>query len=249
MTKNLWLIFFIFLTNTGYGQIPQTATHEQILETAREHYENGAYAKAITQLETILPYLEDESAIEAHVLLAFNYVSIGDEASAIEHFKAALTKDPELQLDRYEITPKIAAVYEEATKEKAYESAGCSCFIPGIGQILKGDYAKGRAIIAASGVTLGGTLLAWSIADGKYSHYLSLGPDDYAQIEEAYDEYNRWRKITFLSAAAFTGVYIYSIIDAMIARQPSTPRDKERQSGIILKFDGEHTVIGYAIKL
>ena len=222
---------------------------EQVLASAREHYDNGAYARAITQLETILPYLEGESLIDAHILLAFNYVAIGDEASAIAHFKGALTQDPELNLDEYETTPEIAAVFKKAAQEQAYEFAGCSCFIPGIGQILKGDYTKGRAIIAASAVTLAGSLVSLSVADGKRTTYLSLGPDDLDRIEEAYDDYNRWRKITILSATAFLGVYVYSIVDAMISRTSPKKKEIDQRSGIKFKFDNETAGISYVFKL
>ncbi len=232
-----------------YGQSTENSAHEQILAIAKEHYDNGAYAQAITQLETILPYLEGETIIDAHVLLAFNYVAVGDQASAIEHFKNALTLDPELDLDQYETTPEIMAVYKEAAQEQAYEYAGCSCFIPGIGQILKGDYAKGRAIIAASAVTLAGTMVSWSVADGKRSTYLSLGPDDLDEIEEAYNDYNRWRKITIVSAAAFLSVYVYSIIDAMISRTSSRRERVEERSGIKFRIENGSTGIVYVFIL
>ncbi|MDH4211624.1 MAG: hypothetical protein OEV79_09295 [candidate division WOR-3 bacterium] len=249
MNQKYLLTLFIFLVRMPYGQSPENSAHEQILAIAKEHYDNGAYAQAITQLETILPYLEGKIVIDAHVILAFNYVAIGDDASAIEHFKNALTLDPELDLDQYETTPEILAVYKEAAQEQAYEYAGCSCFIPGIGQILKGDYTKGRAIIATSAVTLAGTLVSWSIADGKRSTYLSLGPYDLDEIEEAYNDYNRWRRITVLSATVFLGVYVYSIVDAMISRIPSKLNRSKRQSGIMFKFDNESTGISYVFKL
>jgi tetratricopeptide (TPR) repeat protein len=232
-----------------YGQTPEYSPYGELLAVAKENYENGAYARAITQLETILPYLDGETMIDAHVLLAFNYVAIGDEASAIEHFKGALAKDPEFNLDEFETTPEIMATFKEAAQEQAYEYAGCSCFIPGIGQILKGDYTKGRAIIAASAITLAGTMISWSIADGKHSNYLSMGPDDLDKIEEAYDDYNRWRNITIVSAAAFLTVYVYSIADAMISRTSSRQKRVEERSGIKFRFENGSTGIAYVFIL
>jgi len=249
MKKRYFLLFLVFLVRLPYGQSSEYNEQEQVLEIARELYENGAYARAITQLETILPYLEGESIIDAHILLAFNYVAIGDEASAIAHFKGALTQNPELDLDEYETTPEIKAVFKEAAQEQAYEYAGCSCFIPGIGQLLKGDYTKGRAIIAASAVTLAGSLVSLSIADGKRTTYLSLGPDDLDRIEEAYDDYNRWRKITMLSATVFLGIYVYSIVDAMISRTSAKKKEIEQRSGIKFNFDNGSTGISYVFKL
>jgi len=238
---------FVLAARSCVGQVSEDYSPLDTVAIAKEYYESGAYSRSITKLETALPYLAGNPLIEAHVILAFNYVMVGDKANAIEHFKSALTKNPDLQLDANGITPEITAVYEEARKEKAYESAGCSCFIPGIGQILKGDDNKGRAIIAASVITIAGTLISWSIADSKHSEYLSLGPDDMDQMDRAYDDYNRWLKITALSATAFLGIYIYSIVDAMLWRRPNSPKTNNVQTGILFKYDGEITQIGYAI--
>lgn len=249
MRKRYLLIIFALLTRVHYGQTHAQSSYEEVITSARANYENGSYAQAVTQLETILPYLEGRAALDAQILLAFNYVAIGDEMSAIEHFKVALTQDPELTLDEYETTPEIIAVFNEAAQEQAYEYAGCSCFIPGIGQILKGDYKKGRAIIATSAITLVGTMISWSVADGKRSNYLSIGPENLDKIEEAYDDYNRWRKITLISASAFLGVYVYSIVDAMISRSPAKKKKPEQPSGIEFRFEDGTTSIGYVFKL
>lgn len=241
---------FLILGLTSHFCLGQISTEYAPLDTmraAREYYESGAYSRSITKLESALPFLEGNTLVEAHTLLAFNYVVVGDKANAIEHFKHALTKYPDLQLDAYGATPEIMAVFEEARKEKAYESAGCSCFIPGIGQILKGDDQKGRAILAASVITLGGTLISWSIADSKHSAYASLGPDDIDQMDSVYNDYNRWRKITIVSGVLFVGIYTYSIFDAMLWIKPSRRRTSNSRAGIILQYDGDNTKIGYAI--
>jgi tetratricopeptide (TPR) repeat protein len=238
----LCLLIFALASHSCLGQVRENYTPPDTLEIAKDYYLSGAYSRSITTLETLLPYLEGNPLIEAHVYLALNYVVVGDKASAIEHFKSALTWDPDLQLDAYGVTPDIMAVYDDARKEKAYESAGCSCFIPGIGQILKGDDRKGRAIIAASVITLAGTLISWSIADSKHTAYLSLGPEDIDKMDSTYDEYNRWRKITILSGAAFAGIYMYSIFDAVMSRKQTQP-----QTGVIFKYDGNNTQFGYAI--
>ncbi len=216
---------------------------------ARDLYDNGAYSRSIVALKSALVNSTEETLVQAYVLLAFNHVAIGDRTQAIEFFKSALIKNPDLQLDAYEPTDEITAVFEEAVKEKAYESAGCSCFIPGIGQILKGDENKGRAIIAASVVTLAGTLISWSIADSRHSEYLSLGPDEIDLMDETYDDYNRWRKITFLSGAAFMTVYVYSIVDAMLSRKHLEPSAADRKTGMIFEYDGNNTKLGYAVRL
>lgn len=242
-------LLLIFLTQILYAQLPDSDGYEQVLEIAREDYRNQAYANSIGQLETILPYLKGSELVDAHIFLAFNYVRLGDTTTAVEHFKDALTTDPKLQLKPYDPSPEIVIVYEQAKQEKAHELAGCSCFIPGIGQILRGDTESGGVIIAASTISLAGTLLSWSIADGKRSNYLSIGPADLDRIEEAYDEYNRWRKITVISATVFVGIYLYSIVDAMIVRSDSKLSNAEDETGMILELNGDQVNIGYVFRL
>ena len=242
-------LLLIFLTHMLYAQLPDSDGYEQVLEIAREDYRNKAYANSIGQLETILPYLEGHALVDAHVFLAFNYVGLGDTTTAVEHFKDALTTEPKLQLKPYDPSPEIVIVYEQAKQEKAHELAGCSCFIPGIGQILRGDTERGGVIIAASAISLASTLLSWSIADGKRTDYLSIGPADLYRVEEAYDEYNRWRKITVLSASVFAGIYLFSIVDALIVRNDPKLPDAEDETGMIFDFNGEQVNIGYVFKL
>ena len=235
--------------STSLVRADEYSSTEDTIAMARDLYENGAYSRSIAALKTALSSSTNETLVQAYVLLAFNYVAVGDKAQAIEYFKSALTKNPDLQLDAYEPTEEMTAVYEKAVKEKAYESAGCSCFIPGIGQILKGEENKGRAIIAASFVTLAGTLISWSIADSRHSEYLSLGPDEIDLMDETYNDYNRWRKITFMSGAAFTAVYIYSIVDAMLSRKHLEPAAAERQTKMIIQYDGTKAILGYMIRM
>ncbi|UCF71081.1 MAG: hypothetical protein JSW49_02055 [candidate division WOR-3 bacterium] len=241
------ILVIALLSHLCLAQATDVHSPLDTLQIAKAHYASGAYSRSVTMLETALPYLSGNQLIEAHVFLAFDYVAIGDDASAIEHFKNALTKDPNLQLDGYAPTPDILTVFEDARKEKAYESAGCSCFIPGIGQIFKGDKSKGRVIIAASVLTLAGTLVSWSIADSKHTAYLSLGPDNLDQMDDVYNDYNRWRKITILSGAAFVGIYVYSIFDAMLSLKKTKTKTSNLQTGFHFKCDGNHTQIGYAI--
>ncbi|MBE0433262.1 tetratricopeptide repeat protein [candidate division WOR-3 bacterium] len=249
----MFLLFLMFLGQISHAQTTDTSTGEHVLNSARQHYENGAYVKSIAELETILPQLNGaengEAIIEIHVLLAFNYVAVGDEASAIEHYKKALAIEPKLQIDAYEPSPEVRAVFEEATKERAYESAGCSCLIPGSGQFMRGDDLKGGAIIAVSVTSLASTVISWSIADSKHNLYMSLGPDDIDMMEEVYEDYNHWRKMTILSGTVLLGVYVYSIIDATISKKPSLSKSTSRQTGLLLGYDGERARIGYATKL
>ena len=173
-------------------------------------------------------------------------MAIGDKPAAKGYFKRALNIEPKLQLDAYEVTPEKIAVYEEAKKERRYESACCSCFIPGFGQMMKGEESKGRVLIAASAITLAGTLISWAITNSKHDYYLSLGPDDIEQMVQAYHDYNWWYRITIVSGITFLGIYIYSFVDARLARTPTKGRRAEQQTGLYLKLQRESVSIGYS---
>lgn len=240
------------------GQPPDSAIAGTIvcvhvLESARQHYEQGAYTRAITELESLLSRFngtngcDERVAVDTYVLLALNYVAVGDKSTAIEHFKKALIREPRLLIDRYEPAPEVAAVFEEARKEQAYESAGCSCLIPGAGQFMRGDDFKGGMVIAGTVISLAGTVISWSIADGKYNQYVSLGPDEIDLMDEVYDEYNRWWKTTIVSGGVLLGIYVYSIVDAMIAERPATVKAPPDGTGFLLEYDGERVRIGYAL--
>ena len=219
------------------------------LEAAIEYYETNAYAKSIKVLDSILNECERYLKIEVNKYLAFNYVAIGDEAAAIKHFKKALSLNPELELDETAVSSEIIRVFEAARKELAHESGGCSCFIPGIGQFMKGEDNKGRAIIAASGLTLTAALITWAVSDSKHNHYLSLGPEDIAEMESAYNDYNRWRKVSLVAATAFVGIYIYGIFDAILSKKQTNNSGVENHTGFNIDSDGESFSISYKIGL
>lgn len=246
-------ILCILLTiSTFQFCISQMTEDESVLgslETAIEYYQNEKYYKSINELKKILSDAKDDSIASVHTYLAFNYTAIGDKADAVKHFKRALSINPKLDLNMYVTTPRIRGTFDEARKERARESACCSCFFPGIGQIMKGDDGKGKAIIAASAFTLVGTALAWLVMENKHSYYLSLGPDDIGSMDQAYNDYDRWHKITTIGAVTFLGVYVYSFVDARLVGKSAQRQDADNSSGLYLNSDGESFCVGYTTGL
>lgn len=215
---------------------------------AIDYYETRAYTKSIKALDSILHECETIYKLEVNKYLAFNYIAIGDEATAIAHFKRVLSLKPAFELTEEITSPDIHRVFEDAKKELAHESGGCSCFIPGFGQFMKGEDNKGRAIIAASGLTLTAAIVTYAIADSKHNHYLSLGPEDIDDMDRAYDDYNRWRKSSIITATAFVGIYVYSIFDAILSRKPNNA-NHNKKSGLNIDADGQSVEISYRIGL
>jgi hypothetical protein len=218
------------------------------LNMAIDYYESRAYTKSIKALDSILHECDEISKFEVNKYLAFNYVAIGDEPLAIVHFKRALSLHPQYEIAEDITSPDIHRVFEDARKELAHESGGCSCFIPGIGQFMKGEDNKGRAIIAASGVTLTTAIITWAVADSKHNHYLSLGPEDIDDMDRAYEDYNRWHKASIVTATTFVAIYMYSIFDAILTRKPNN-HVNDKNPGFNIDSDGESVEISYRIGL
>lgn len=246
--KEMFCILLVF-TGVNYcsAQAAKNESEENILKGAIDDYERGAYTKSLQKLENIIHVHDRDLQVYVHTFMALNYVAIGDKFTAIEQFKKALSIDPGLKLDPVIVAPEIAYVLDEAKSEKAYESAGCSCFIPGIGQFMKGEENKGRAIIAVSGLTLTGAIITSAVADSKHYHYLSLGAEDVEDMDQAYNDYNRWRKASIITATAFVGIYIYNILDAILSRK--SPNTLGAKKGFNIRSNGESTSIDYTIGL
>ncbi len=249
MKRTLIILLTFYALHFSYSQINQEQTCDTVLTTGIDYYKNGAYTKSIKALDSILIDCNEDLRAEINKYLAFNYIAIGDEAAAVVHFKKALSLDPNLELDENISSSEEIRVFEAAKKELAHESGGCSCFIPGIGQFMKGEDEKGRAIIATSSLTLASAIITWAVADSKHNHYLSLGPDEIDDIESAYEDYNRWRKTSIIATATFVGIYIYSILDATLSRKPSNNSRKKKTSKINIDSNGETISVSYQIEL
>jgi len=249
LRRTICLLLMIFAGSINAARTVGDERCEIILENAINNYRIGSYTRSLNELESITHTDDRDLLVQTYTYIALNYVAIGDISSAIEHFKLAISIDPDLEVDPAIATPEIMKVLEEAKSEKAHESAGCSCFIPGIGQFMKGENSKARAIIAASGASLSATIIAWAISDSKRNYYLSLGPSDIDKMDDAYNAYDRWRKVSFISAAAFVGVYVYNIFDAIISRKPAKGSGTKEKAGLKIEADGNTISVNYEIGL
>lgn len=242
-----WLVP-LFLLNMALSQTTDESL-DAVLDVAKQYYKNGAYTDAIDTFESILVQLQDSARIEAHKYLAFSLIAIGDYETAHENFKKALKLAPRLKLDQANTSPQILNIFRKAKQERAFESAMCSCFIPGIGQVLKGEETKGKIVIAVSGLTFAAVMFSWFVADTKHDFYSDLGPDDIDIMDHAYHDYNRWYKTSILFSALFTSVYVYSIIDAMLLKENKQASILKRNRQLFLGADKECLCIGYTIQL
>ncbi len=239
------ILMVAFCTADGLSQ----DSPDIVLLDAMGDYYNGEYSKAIKLLEDALENYEDGNRLTAHKFLAFCYIAIGVNLQALVHFKKVLSIDSDFELDSLAVTSAIYTVFREAKRERAQEGACCSCFIPGYGQFMKGEDVKGKVICATSGITLVATLLLWFRTDHEHTEYLSLGPDERDRIEDAYQSYNRWYRISLAGTTLFAAMYLYSIFDAFPFGSSTTKSSSGSGFGFNLHEDSETIKIGFRISL
>ncbi|MEO0215818.1 MAG: hypothetical protein ABIL14_02240 [candidate division WOR-3 bacterium] len=222
---------------------------ESLLNQAQQDYEKGEYTKVISTLEGELNQFKGDDRVVAHKYLGLSYLALGDNASAKDHFKLLLKMNPKFLFDTTIIKgPGIVKAINEARKEIAREAAFCSCFIPGSGQMIKGEDMKGRIIMLGSGISLAGALYLWTITNNKHEQYLSLGPDDQERMDEYYDVYNRWYHRALLGSTLFIGIYLYNFIDAMFANTEVRIASNCNNCRIYCTTDNEKIQFGCGIK-
>uniref|UniRef100_A0A7V0Z5P5 Tetratricopeptide repeat protein n=1 Tax=candidate division WOR-3 bacterium TaxID=2052148 RepID=A0A7V0Z5P5_UNCW3 len=217
------------------------------IDTARDCYQKENYTGTIMTLENALPEFNETEKIEALKYLGCSYAKINDKISAKEHFKSLLKLNPKFKLNKEDADSSVIKILNDAKKEIAQESAMCSCFIPGAGQLLKGDEKKSKLIMLGASLSLVSSIYFWIETENKKNDYLKLGPDSIKYIDDYYNIYNRWFHISLLSSSVFAGFYFYSILDALHINKEV---DIANEGGGSLNFIPEmHSVkIEYKIK-
>lgn len=204
---------------------------DNLLNRAISEFNKGNYRNVLFTLEDSLIQIPGEQKYIAHLYIGLSYAYLEDNEGAKDNFKKVLKINPSFKLVSDVVTPKVIDLFAIAKKEIANESAFCSCFIPGIGQMLKGEEKKGKFIMLSASVSLAGSIYSWLITTNRHTDYLSLGPDDTDKMDEYYNKYNSWYKISLTSSFIFATIYIYSFLDALLInneikiRSNSTPYD------------------------
>jgi tetratricopeptide (TPR) repeat protein len=241
------LTITIIIFSFSFTQEFSNDTLLKTLEKAKNYYNNGEYMNVIKELEDALAHYKNGDRVKVLKYLAFSYVSIGDNPTGQELFKKIFSIEPKFELNPSAVPGEIFSIYMRAKKERAREAAMCSCFIPGSGQMMLGKDMKGKVIMVASGITFLSSTILWLTTEQKCKDYLAFGPDDIDKMNQAYDEYNRWYKISLLSSAAFIGISIYSICDALFTDSGNKSAMNNSNKGFYCMPYKEHIQIGYYI--
>ncbi len=235
------MLFFINFIIVQYtDSIP-----DDLLKRVNIEYEKRNYVQVIEMLEDTIEHFDRRQKSTAYLYIGLGYSVLGFSGLATESFKKLLKINPAFKLDPAMAAPLVVYQFNAAKKEIASESAVCSCFIPGTGQMLKGEDRKGKIIMSGAAASFVFSVYSWTITDDKHNQYLSLGPGDTTKMDEYYNVYNRWYKISVTSSCVFGLIYIYSFLDAMMLNNKIglTTDSKYR-----FWFDGNYFRLGYTIK-
>ena len=122
-----------YYKNSQKSGSPQISQVQELLERAKEHYFQFAYADANAELTKAIeifntdPKLiskEGQTFFDSYITLALNDAAQKKKTEAIAHFKNALHLNPLYQLDAKAFAPSIQKLFQQAKEEVEKEGAG-----------------------------------------------------------------------------------------------------------------------------
>jgi hypothetical protein len=170
--------------------------------------------------------------VELHKVIGFVTFSTGRLNEAENSFRSALSIEPDLQLDSLYVSPKILAFFRDVKarflteapepgrqeirylvlEDRRPAAAVRSLFVPGWGQLYKGERRKGILMLTTAGGTALGALLTHFAMNNAHDRYLEA--TEPGEIASRYDRYNtlyRVRNTLFLATAV---TWAWSYFDA-----------------------------------
>jgi tetratricopeptide (TPR) repeat protein len=230
------ITFFTLTINFGFSQDVKDLSPSGILKNAVDDYNSGDFFSAIRSLKDALSTFQGDYFFEANKYLALSYARISNTEEADKYFRVILKIRPQWKLDPEESTPEIEGIFQSTKREMSKEAGVCSCFIPGIGQIMKGENKKGIALMVTSVATLVWSIASWTITDQQHRNYLDVEPGDTVQLNRTYNRYNGWHHVSFVSTGVFIGIYLFGVYDAYHYKADS--RSARAVKNIRLEYGG-----------
>jgi TM2 domain-containing membrane protein YozV len=207
-------------------------------ERLHQLYQEFRYPEVILLADTLLTEdrtITVTEKCEILRLLALSYYARQDMQGALKNFAAILELDTHYRLDPLENSPKILAFFEEIRRQKkdnietsiftqkeapptdnlsdslaqvAYQQLALSIFVPGSGQIARGQKIKGWLLLAGNVSLLGG-FIYFAAETGRFEkQYLQVTNPD--KIQNAWEDYNRSYKNRQLFLSAFAVLWLYT---------------------------------------
>jgi len=242
------ITFCVIIINFGSSQDIKQRTPSDVLKEAIEDYNRGDFFSTVRSLEDALPVFPAEDMFEVNKYLAFSYSRIPNIEEADKHFRVLLKIRPRWRPDPEESSPEIEEIFMSTRREMSKEAGMCSCFIPGIGQMMKGENMKGIVLLAASATTFIWTITSWEITNQQHREYLAVEPGDTVLLNRTYDRYNNWYHISYVSTGVFIAVYAFTVFDAYRIR--TDPRSARVMKNIQFDYTGSENgwQLGYTVR-
>lgn len=248
MRTSWFVILTVAVIRFGAGQAIGVDTLSVTLREAADDYYQGEYRKTVLRLENNIALYHDGALLEAHKYLAFSYARLGQGERAGKQFRMIFRLDPRWKMDPKDSAPEIDPILIATRKDIAQEAGMCSCFIPGIGQIMKGEQKKGLILLSGTSAALAVSIACWVVTDNRRQDYLAIGLNDTLRMNEAYGRYNNWYRLSLASTAVLLGVYIYGICDAFIPGSDYFSAQASHEQGFVWSLGRAGGRLGYEIR-
>lgn len=150
-----------------------------------------------------------------------------------EHFAFEDYVDNSFQFEYYQLYAisgrDSVPVFDDFELTRTYnKKALVLSLIPGMGQIYKGQKAKGYAILGTEAV-----LVTSTIAFQIKKHYCGRKAKEYPEVRDSWKSKERgWRQMRNLCIGLAGGLYVYNLIDAAVSkgsRHVIVKKPKDRQ--------------------
>lgn len=249
------MILMVLLLGSSLGAQEVRAQEAEpgpsLVEQAQAAYEELDYAAAEDYAQQVLRNYEAygiEQLVEVHAILGLINASQNQQVDARRHFRAALSLDPQLELDPLLVSPKILNLFEEVKqdvqglqqpegdeadvavryvvrRDPRPAAALRSMVVPGWGQLYRGERVKGWLLAGLWTASSGAAVVAHlQRRDARNAYEDARLPD---VVNERYDEYAAWHKVRNNLVLAAAGVWLYAYLDAIL-RWPDDERQQQR---------------------
>ena len=230
------------------GALHAQAPAASSLDAIWEAYQQLDYALAADSARAALARYEQFSVgelAELHLILGLVAFSQDQPEQARLEFAAALDLQAAIQLDELLVSPKIMEFFEAVRAERAQlqqvegetpsavryvivedqraEAALRSMVLPGWGQLHKGERFKGRVLVGLWGAVVAGGAAAHLLRQRAAEDYRAAATP--AEALDRYAPFDRWHRTRNALLVGAAGIWLYSYVDALIARgAPATRR-------------------------
>jgi tetratricopeptide (TPR) repeat protein len=236
---------------------PTQLSPAQVLQEIWQAYQQLDYNRVETLSRQALTHYQQYTPaqlVELHTVLALVLMARNEPSEARQHFEAALSLNPQLELDPILASPKVRDFFEQIRQEMNTQAstptalswryvvqpdprpkaALRSLVFPGWGQRYKGQTQKGWFLSTLWSLLVGSSLVAH--LEYKWAWTAYLEETNPSRIEDHYRTANHWFKTRNNLLLATGVVWLYGYLDALIS--PPTAASSTQRLQVIPQVNG-----------